>query len=276
MALRDLGYRPYEGDRRDASKNYSVMLRLSLRRAWRSWMVKLTLLFCWVPTFAFVGALMMFGADRLEAWLGNLLHVQWLLFVFPISLFAGAGAIAYDLENNAFAYLFAKPVTPAQYVFGRVGAVFVLCTTVSTLPMVVLGLVLTMFRAEQGTEAVVAAVSSAAYAGAASLAISLFMATIAVGLSALSRSRTLTLSAFTVLLVVPLGMAWLTTQVAEWPWVKLASPVSSMSLLVDACLGLLPEDSPVRVMHVIPTILGLTLGGLALAYRRVREVEIIA
>ena len=39
-AIRDLGYRPYVGDRLPASNNTKVLLRQSLRRAWASWLVK--------------------------------------------------------------------------------------------------------------------------------------------------------------------------------------------------------------------------------------------
>ena len=81
MAIRDLGYRPYDGERHEASRNTLVLLRHSMKRAWRSWIVKLALLFSWVPMtgFGLVGFLFKMGGRELEP--NNLVYMlmqtQW-------------------------------------------------------------------------------------------------------------------------------------------------------------------------------------------------------
>ena len=147
MSIRDLGYRPYDGERHPAEKNTWVILRHSLGRAWRSWIVKLTLLFSWVPVVGFIIATRVAGAFSgpgesfdPSGWLDALLHAQWLTAGFVLTLASGAGAIAYDLNHNGFAYFFSKPVTAAQYLIGRIGAVFVLTLMVTWLPCVLFSL----------------------------------------------------------------------------------------------------------------------------------------
>ena len=281
MSIRDLGYRPYDGERHPAEKNTWVILRHSLGRAWRSWIIKLTLLFSWIPVMGFIlasRAASLFadgGPDVVfdpNPWHDWLLHVQWLSAAFVIALASGAGAIAYDLNHNAFAYFFSKPVTAAQYLVGRMGAVVVLCLLVTLMPA---GLfTAAMLALGEGT--VKDNLVSFARATGGAVIISVMMGVCSVGFSALNRSRAFTFSAWVLLFFVPWGLATLVQLVSEWPWLRLAAFPLLVSDLVDAVLDQTTEEEIVRWYHAAPIAIALTVGSVATAYNRIRNVEVIA
>jgi ABC-type transport system involved in multi-copper enzyme maturation permease subunit len=282
MSIRDLGYRPYDGERHPAEKNTWVILRHSLGRAWRSWIIKLTLLFSWVPVMGFIlvtrAASFMQeqvgGAAEFDAnpWLDWLLHAQWLSAAFVIALASGAGAIAYDLNHNAFAYFFSKPVTAAQYLVGRMGAVVLLCLFVTLIPA-------GMFSAAMlalGSGEPLANLLSLARATGGALVISVMMGVCSVGFSALNRSRAFTFSAWVLVFFVPWGLAFLVELVSDWPWLRLLAFPLLVSDLVDAICAQTDTEELVRWYHSAPVAVALIAGSVAVAYRRIRNVEVIA
>jgi hypothetical protein len=72
----------------------------------------------------------------------RLYTIQMWLFVSLVTLGAGASAIAEDLTHRAFQFYFAKPVTPTQYLAGRVGALAVWIFSITFIPAVLLDLAL--------------------------------------------------------------------------------------------------------------------------------------
>jgi len=281
MSIRDLGYRPYDGERHPAEQNTWVILRHSLGRAWRSWIIKLTLLFSWIPVVGFIlvsRAASFFNDGGPEAvfdpnpWHDWLLHAQWLSAAFVIALASGAGAIAYDLNHNAFAYFFSKPVTAAQYLVGRMGAVVALCLLVTLMPAVLFAAAMVALDSGTITDNLV----SLARAAAGAVIISVMMGVCSVGFSALNRSRAFTFSAWVLLFFVPWGLATLVQLVSDWPWLRLAAFPMLVSDLVEAVLEQTEEDAVVRWYHAAPIAIALTVGSVAIAYRRIRNVEVIA
>src|SRR5690606_37699435 len=122
------------------SHNTSVMLRHALSRAWGSWMVKLSAFLGWVPpaiAIAGIGIQWWLTQQATQAGVpldeippiegGDSIHSLYLwqlwLFGLMLTLGAGASAISEDLAFKAFPFYFAKPVTPPQYLFGRILAV---------------------------------------------------------------------------------------------------------------------------------------------------------
>ncbi|MCA9575679.1 MAG: hypothetical protein R3B40_08805 [Polyangiales bacterium] len=282
MSIRDLGYRPYDGERHPAEQNAWVILRHSLGRAWRSWIIKLTLLFSWIPVMGFilgtraaslvqsqVGGEAEFDANP---WLDWLLHTQWLSAAFVVALTAGAGAIAYDLNHNAFAYFFSKPVTAAQYLIGRMGAVVLLCLFVTLMPV---GLFSAAMLA-LGSGDPVSNLVSLLRATAGAVTISVMMGVCSVGFSALNRSRAFTFSAWVLTFFVPWGLAVLVELVSDWPWLRLLAFPLLVSDLVDAVCAQTEAEEVVRWYHSAPVAIALVAGAIAIAYRRIRNVEVVA
>jgi hypothetical protein len=112
---------------------------------------------------------------------------QTWLFVSLVSTGAGAGAIAEDLTFKAFAFYFAKPVTPPQYLLSRIALLFI----PAVLEIVVL-LAVTM----DGTHLERAGLLLPALLY--SLMAALTFATVSVGVSSLARSRAMTITAWLV------------------------------------------------------------------------------
>jgi ABC-2 type transport system permease protein len=283
MAVRDLGYKPYEGERLPASHNTIVLLRHGLRRAWASWLVKIAVFLGWGPAVLVAGWAFLQFRMAAEAPPGmveeqpvapivlGLLSVQMWLFATLASLGAGASVIAEDLTHRAFQFYFAKPVTPAQYLLGRVLAVALFCFLLLFIP----GLI--------GTSAVVVFAPREEMLGRAGLVlpalfhsglVALTLATVSVGLSSLSRSRALTMSAWIMVFLIPEILAGIVFAVAEWPWLGLAS-LPTLINTVGLALFRVAPPTDLRWFHAAPILVAATAGSVAIALVRLRRAEVI-
>ncbi|MBC7174509.1 MAG: ABC transporter permease subunit, partial [Polyangiaceae bacterium] len=212
MSLRDLGYRPYEGERLPPSHNVWVLWRYGISRAWASVLVKLSAFFGWVPgAIGLIGVGIFFWFSQKgqvespaelkpQEWVARLLYGQMWIFATAVSLGAGSAAVAEDFTYKAFQFYFAKPVTPTQYLVGRVLAVAVLIFALCFIPTLFLVLGLTLaapdsLRLEWASLFFPALVHS--------VVIATVMSSASVGVSALSKSRALTMSTWILLLLVP-------------------------------------------------------------------------
>src|SRR5688572_4613509 len=129
-AVRDLGYKPYEGTRLPPSHNAWVMFRHGLSRAWESWLVKLAVVLGFLPALihiagiAFIGYMGRQGLELSENGLeinesvATMLSYQLWLFASAITLGAGASTLTEDAAFKTFPFYFAKPVTPVHYLVG--------------------------------------------------------------------------------------------------------------------------------------------------------------
>ena len=283
MSVRDLGYRPYEGVRRPPSTNTLVLLRHALGRAWASWLVKSAMFLSWLPPIIavvmvvgtyFVGGGAVQSADDVEAakFIHGLFRWQFWLFVTMVTLGAGAGAIAQDLTFKAFQFYFAKPVTPAQYLAARIGAVTVWLLPLLVVPALLLVLAMAMTAAEGmrwGRIALFlpAVVVSIVYAAVCAVG--------SVSVSSLSRSRALTMSAWMLLLFVPHILSVIVFEVGGWPWLKLVSIPALLDILGDAVFDVPREDEDLAWYHAALVLGGLVVGGSWMAWFRLRQAEVI-
>lgn len=290
MTIRDLGYRPYEGPRLPASNNTWVMLRQGLTRAWSSWLVKLAVLFGWLPTIIlailavgaryFMSSMGEGGEDPIEASrvLRYVLETQVWLVVSLVTIGAGSSAIAEDLTFRAFPFYFSKPVLPAQYIAGRVLAValLVFCLVFGSAFLADAFLVATAPR-ELALEQAGLLLPALVY----SVVLALVMASASVAVSALSSSRALTRSAWITLFVVPYLLALLVDTIATaagteggWPWLYLGSFTGLLGVIADA-LFKVESESDLQWFHAAPILAVVVGGALYLAYERVRRTEVI-
>ncbi len=287
MALRDLGYRPYDGARLPASHNTWVLLRHGIRRAWASWLVKIAAFFCWVPAFiAIVGIAIKVSiaqnspipAERLDEIIDApeivryVLLAQLWMFVTMVTLGAGSSAIAEDLTFKAFQFYFAKPVTQAQYLAARVCAVGLFCFLFTFVPafLVVMALAGTSppeLRLERAGLVLPALI--------ASLATSVVGSTASVAMSALSKSRALTMSSWVLFFIVPWVLAGLVNLLAEWPWAGLASLPELLGVIYDA-LFRVESESPLRWYHASGVLAITSLASILYAHSRLVRAEVIA
>jgi hypothetical protein len=284
MAIRDLGYRAYEGERLPASNNSKVLLRHGLRRAWGSWLVKIAAFTGWIPPIvacAIVGIMFWItqqappGAEvpempAAEA-VRDLFSWQIWLFVTMVTIGAGAAAIAEDLQFRAFQFYFSKPVTPPQYLLGRIGAVafWVFMMTFPGALLLVLVLVGTAPE-ELRLERTGLLLPTIFY----SAIIAVVTACGSVGLSSLSKSRALTMSAWIILFLVPHALGAIVNAVSGWPYILLLSLPELLNIVGDALFKIEPETT-LRWYHAAPVLALVAAGGTALALTRIRNAEVI-
>ncbi|MBW2731988.1 MAG: ABC transporter permease subunit [Deltaproteobacteria bacterium] len=166
MTIRDLGYKPYEGDRLASRARQMLLTKRSLALAWAPGLVKATmivgllpLLVCAVILYFKVKARMMImgaggpaTADDATNWIYYGIYWCQLWFAFAMSLLVAAPAVAGDVASGAFQFYFARPITRGHYAAAKLVAAGVLVTLVVAIP----GLLLAMLRlglAKDGAEA---------------------------------------------------------------------------------------------------------------------------
>jgi hypothetical protein len=189
-----------------------------------------------------------------------------------VSLGAGASAIAEDFTHRAFQFYFAKPVTPAQYLLGRTLAVglfvFALCFGPAfLLVMGLAGAAPTELRLEWAALVFPALLQS--------LVVATAMATASVGVSSLSTSRALTMSAWILLLLVPHVVAAVVDVVGDFPWLRLASLPAMLGVVADALLRVDRHGDPIAWYHAVLALAVWIGGATALSFRRLRKAEVI-
>lgn len=286
MSVRDLGYRAYEGTRLPASNNTRVLLRHGLRRAWGSWLVKITAFLGWLPPVCFMavvgvqfwlrqqapGQVQELDASAAGTLVNQLVYTQLWLFVTMVTLGAGACAISEDFTFKAFQFYFSKPVTRVQYLLGRTGAVAIWGFSITFIPALLLIMVLLGVVQEDNRLETLGLVLPALLD---SLLIAVVCASASMGMSSLSKSRALTMSAWMLLFVVPHILGTIVHAVGDWPWLKLASLPALLEVMGDSLFKVAREDE-MTWYHALPVLLVVALGGLALSMERLRKAEVIS
>lgn len=285
MTIRDLGYKPYEGERRPPSSNTWVMLRQGLSRAWGSWLVKIAVFLSVFPPLIAclaVGAARYFAArmGQLDetANLGSsalreMFRYETWFVVSLVTLGAGAATIAEDLTFKAFPFYFSKPVTPLQYLIGRVGAValVIFAITFGSGLCVVSVATVTADPSHRLADFGLLA-PTVAYA----IILSVFMASASVAVSALGSSRALTMSAWSLLFVVPHVIASIVDTIArgEFPWLFLTSFTGLLATVADA-LFKVESRSALEWFHAAPVLAAFAALGLYGARVRLSTAEVV-
>jgi ABC-type transport system involved in multi-copper enzyme maturation permease subunit len=299
MTVRDLGYRAYDGPRLPPSNAAWVMFRYGSARIGASWMVRLAVMTCWIPAVGlFVGALLSdaiapqlpeqaeglipelfrFGADDARV-LSLLLAIETWFFVSLITVGAGASAIADDLTHRAFQFYFAKPVTPASYLFGRTGAlaVWILAVSFGSAVLFVLPLAALGPREDIGR-----ALGLLVPALVFSMALAVVTSAASIATSAISKSRALTISTWLTLFIVPHAIASVVDAVARangrqdgWPWFFLTSFTALLGIIRDA-LFKIESESALAWFHAVPALAAVVVLAIWGAHERLRRTEVIA
>lgn len=281
MTVRDLGYRPYEGVRLPPSRNVWVMGRQAMTRALASWLVRVGLLATLVPLIvglAMVGwrlAAERLGAEALgpEQIVDHSNRVVRTVFtaslwtsVWMVVLGSGAAAIAEDLTFRAFPFYFAKPVTPTQYLVGRVAATAVLVFLVTFVPAASVVVLIVAVTETLRVELALLLLPAAVFA----LAIAAVTSTLSVFLSGLGKSRALTMSAWVVLFFVPHAIASLVLELGESPWLLLGSFTGLLTIVGDTLFAAEPEHG-LHWYYAVPVLVlasGLAVAGALTKLRR--------
>jgi ABC-2 type transport system permease protein len=154
MPIHDQGYRRYGGEKARTGTGWLVITRAGIRTFFAKRAFLGLLLVAWFPFFvraiqiylattvSQAAALIPVTAETFRDFLdGFPQHVM----VFFITVYVGAGLIANDRRANALQIYLSKPLTRAEYVFGKLAILMAFLALVTWLPAIVLLIVQVAF-----------------------------------------------------------------------------------------------------------------------------------
>ena len=144
MPIHDPGYRRYGGEKARGGTGWIVITRAGIRTFLAKRAFLGLLLVAWFPFF--VRAVQIYAAANLPqaAFLAPTPETfrqfldQQETFVFFVTVYVGAGLIANDRRANALQIYLSKPLTRAEYVFGKLAILATFLLLVTWLPAIVL------------------------------------------------------------------------------------------------------------------------------------------
>jgi len=151
MPIHDQGYRRYEGLRAAPGRAWAVIAKAGIRTLLGKRAFIGLLLLAWVPFI--VRAVQIYAAANLpqarflapDARMFRQFLDQQEPFLFFITVYAGSGLIANDRRANALQIYLSKPLTRAEYIFGKFAVLATLLLAVTWLPGILLLLLQVMF-----------------------------------------------------------------------------------------------------------------------------------
>jgi ABC-2 type transport system permease protein len=278
MPIHDQGYRHYAGERALRRRAWWVIARAGIMERLRERRFLGLLLFSW-SLFLMRAVQLYLGTTIAQASFlaptEETFHQflnQQRIFVFFITIYAGAGLIASDRQSNALQIYLSKPITRHEYIAGKLLTLAAFLVAVTWLPAMLLLVLQVLFSG--GVEFVsshprlIPAITLASF-----LQVSLAVMTM-VALSSLSRSRRFVsmLYAGIVFFGAALdGVLRISTGNPAW---ALVSPQNTLAVVTDAIFGNTSASAvPVPVALVA---LGVLLGiSIFILERRVRAVEVV-
>src|SRR5437867_8734111 len=144
MPIHDQGYRRYGGERAPRGRAWLVIAKAGMRSRLGQKAFLGLLLVSWLPFL--VRAVQIYAAANLPqaAFLAPTPEMfrqfldQQQIFVFFLTVYGGAGLIANDRRANALQIYLSKPLTRAEYVFGKIVILMTWLLLVTWLPAMLL------------------------------------------------------------------------------------------------------------------------------------------
>lgn len=277
MPIHDQGYRRYGGTRAPRGRAWAVITKAGLRTLFSKRAFIALLLLSWMPFF--VRAVQIYAAANLPqaSFLAPTSQTfrQFLgqqgPFVFFVTVYVGAGLIANDRRAHALQLYLSKPLTRAEYVFGKLAILMIFVLFITWVPAIVLLIVqiafagnFTFFRNNlflfpaitvfTFVEAIVSAMSMLALSSLSSN--SRYVGILYAALIFFS-------GALFAVLKVATGSAW-------WSWISMVNNVQEVGNLIFRMPG---RNAPWPMPFVM--IGGLMAASVWILERRVRGVEVV-
>jgi len=278
----DLSYRRYTGRRLGHATRFLVIARYALMLQWRQRVVKLFLLGALLVggiTAAVLGAMWAFsnpmesvsqGAVReLESYaVTAALNAQWVP-TFLLVLVCGAPAVASDLRAGAFQFHFARPVSTAHYVAGRMVGATAWAALFNLATLGVLCVERAMFRSDVGALARLLGVGTIA-AGMRVVT----LGAVALGCSSLTRRAGLAQAMFAAVVLGSGMFASLATSPTGADWIDAVSVMGASQSFAEALLKPQTVHKPTLAASIVSPI-AWTAVFLSLTVLRLRRVEVV-
>jgi ABC-2 type transport system permease protein len=278
MPIHDQGYRRYGGQRAPTSEAWVVIARAGIRTAFAKKAFLALLLVSWFPFF--VRAVQIYAAANLPqaAFLAPTAETfrqfldQQEIFVFFVTVYMGAGAIANDRRANALQIYLSKPLTRVQYVFGKLAVLMTFLLMVTWVPAMVLLLVQTAFAGN-----VTFIRNNLFLFPAITVFSALQVVVIAVtmlALSSLSKSSRFVGIMFAAIVFFTqaiYGVLYAVTRSSSFSWIAVSADLSQLG---DVIFRLTPKyETPWMVSLAI--VIGLVILSGFVLEKRVRGVEVV-
>jgi ABC-2 type transport system permease protein len=279
MPIHDQGYRRYGGTRAPRGQSWSVITRAGIRTMLAKRMFLGLLLIAWGPFF--VRAVQIYAAANLPqaAFLRPTAETfrqfldQQSIFVFFVTVYVGAGLIANDRRANALQIYLSKPLTRAEYVFGKLAILVVFLLAVTWVPAMVLLLVQIAFAGNFTFLRTNLFLFPAITVFAAIQVVTVSVAMLA--LSSLSKSARYVAILYAMLLFFTTaiyGVLYAVTRSSSFSWVSLSNNIEQIGNIIFRMPAKYETPWPVSLLAILVTV-GVSAWILE---RRVRGVEVVS
>ena len=279
MPIHDQGYRRYGGSRAPRGQAWSVITRAGLRTMLAKRMFLGLLLVAWFPFF--VRAVQIYAAANLPqaAFLKPTAETfrqfldQQSIFVFFVTVYVGAGLIANDRRANALQIYLSKPLTRAEYVFGKLAILIAFLLAVTWAPAMVLLLVQVAFAGNftflQSNFYLFPAITVFAAVEVITVAATML------ALSSLSKSARYVAILYAMVLFFTsaiYGVLYAVTRSSSFSWISLSANLEQVGNIIFRMPAKYDTPWPVSLLVIVVTV---ALCGWVLE-RRVRGVEVVS
>jgi len=279
VPIHDQGYRRYRGEKARTGTGWIVITRAGLRTFFAKRAFLGLLLVAWFPFF--VRAVQIYAAANLPQ--AQLLAPtadtfrqfleQQQTFVFFITVYVGAGLIANDRRANALQIYLSKPLTRAEYIFGKLAILMTFLALVTWLPAIVLLIVQISFAGN------FTFLSNNLFLFPAITVFSFLMITMVaaamLALSSLSNSSRyvgILYAAVIFFTQAVYGVVYASTRSTVMSWISFSANLSQVGDVIFRQTPKYETPWPVSLMMIVGLI---ALSALVLE-RRVRGVEVVA
>jgi ABC-2 type transport system permease protein len=278
MPIHDQSYRRYEGEKAPPGRAWLVIAQAGIMTMIRKRMFLGLLLVSW---FQFVGRaaqiyftvnfpqVAMFAptAETFRDFLA-----QQDLFVFIMTIYAGAGLIANDRRANALQIYLSKPLGRAEYIAGKAAVLFFFLMLITWVPGILLLLVQVMFAGSfQFLKANLFLFPAITVASLLQVLLATFTMLALSSLSKSSRYVSILYAGVLFFTAAIYQVLYAITGSSSFSWI---SPVTSLSQVVDVVFRLTPKyTTPWQVSLIV--IAALIVVSISILERRVRGVEVV-
>jgi ABC-2 type transport system permease protein len=279
MPIHDQGYRRYGGSKAPLGQGWTIIARAGIRAMFAKKVFLGLLLLSWFPFF--VRAVQFYAAANLpqaeilkpSADTFRQFLAQQATFVFFVTVYVGAGLIANDRRANALQIYLSKPLTRAEYVFGKLAILVTFLLLITWVPAIVLLIVQMSFAGNftflKNNLYLFPAITLFSFIEVA------LVATTMLALSSLSNSSRYVGILFTAVLFFTsamYGVLFVVTRSTALSWVSFTANLEQIGNLIFR--QPLNYDTPWQVSLLVIVVV-IVLSGVILE-RRVRGVEIVA
>jgi ABC-2 type transport system permease protein len=279
MPIHDQGYRRYGGGRAPRGRSWAVIASAGVRTFLTKRMFLGLLLISWFPFF--VRAVQIYAAANLPqaAFLKPTAQTfrqfldQQEIFVFFVTVYVGAGLIANDRRANALQIYLSKPLTRAEYIFGKMIILMAFLLLVTWVPAMVLLIVQIAFAGNftflQNNFFLFPAITVFSFISVTMVSASML------ALSSLSNSSRYVGILYAVLVFFSgalFNVLRFVTGSSSISWMSFSADLSQVG---DVIFRLQPKYDTPWPVSLLMVILLVAVSGLVLE-RRVRGVEVVA